>query len=108
MREIYVDDKIAQYIVNLVFASRDPSAARLDDIKPYIEYGVSPRATLALRDAARAHAFLKRRSFVTPDDVKVVAPAILRHRLALSYEAEADGIKPDEIIKQILNTVPTP
>ena len=108
VQTIYIDDKIANYIVNIVFATRDPQAAGLGVLKKYITYGVSPRATLALQDASKAHAFLKRRHFVTPDDVKAVATGILRHRLALSYEAEADGITADAIIKQIITTVPTP
>jgi MoxR-like ATPase len=71
-------------------------------------YGVSPRATLALFHAAKAQAFLQKRHFVTPDDVKMVAPAILRHRLILTYEAEADNVQPDTVIKTILNTIPAP
>lgn len=108
VRQVYVDEKIVEYIVNLVFATRIPDTIQLNDIKPYILYGVSPRATLALFQAAKAHAFLQKRHFVTPDDVKAVAPAILRHRLVLTYEAEADNIQPDTIVKTILNTVATP
>jgi MoxR-like ATPase len=108
VRKIYVDEKIIDYIVNIVFATRMPEEVGLNNIKPYILYGVSPRATLALHHAARAYAFLKRRHFVIPDDVKAVAPAILRHRLVLSYEAEADGITPDHIIQTILANLVTP
>ncbi len=108
VRTIYVDEKIHDYIVNLVFATRMPAEYNLKDLASYILYGVSPRATLSLYHAAKAHAFLKQRHFVTPDDVKAIAPAILRHRLILSYEAEADGIKSDTIIHKILNTVPSP
>ena len=105
--KIYVDEKIVDYIVQLVFATRMPDQ-KMEKIKPYIQYGVSPRATIALFQASKAHAFLKKRHFVTPDDVKAVAPAILRHRLILTYEAEADEILSDAIIDTILNTVPCP
>lgn len=108
IEEIYVDEKIKDYIVSLVFATRDPEAYHLSSIKDYLLYGVSPRATLALLHAAKAHAFLQGRHFVIPDDVKNITPAILRHRLLLSYEAEAENILPDIIIKKILTTVPSP
>lgn len=106
--QIYIDEKIVDYIVSLVFATRDPKAFNLKKIEHYVQYGVSPRATRALYQTARAHAFLKKRHFVTPDDVKAVAPAVLRHRIILSYEAEAEDIEPDTIIRTIVNTVPTP
>ncbi len=105
---IYVDEKIVDYIVNIVFATRMPSLFKLDEIIPFIKYGVSPRATLALYHASKAHAFLKHRHFVTPDDVKAVCPAILRHRIPLTYQAEAEDIKTDTLIQKILNRVPTP
>lgn len=105
---VYVDTKITDYIVNIVFATRTPQAFNLEDITQYIQYGVSPRATIALDKASRAHAFLKKRHFVTPDDVKAIAPAILRHRLLLTYEAEAEDITADQLIEKILNTVPSP
>ncbi len=108
VEQVYVDEKIIDYIVNLVFATRIPEETQLQDIKPYIMYGVSPRATLALLHAAKANAFLQKRHFVVPDDIKAVAPAILRHRLILTYEAEADNILPDTIVDTILNTVPSP
>ncbi|MFI5332886.1 MAG: AAA family ATPase [Candidatus Babeliales bacterium] len=105
---IYIDSKISDYIVTIVFATRKPESFGLKEIKPFIRYGVSPRATIALQHAAKAHAFLKHRHFVTPDDVKAVAPAILRHRIALSYEAEAEDVKPDYIVHKILTTIPSP
>lgn len=108
VREIYVDEKIIDYIIRIVFATRDPKAAGLKNMAQYIEYGVSPRATRGLYETSKAHAFLKKRHFVTPDDVKAVAPAILRHRMVLTYEAEAENITPDIIIKEILNTVTAP
>ena len=108
VQNIYVDEKIIDYITNIVFATRNPENYKLDDIIAYIRYGVSPRATLALFRASKTHAFLKQRHFVTPDDVKAVCPAVLRHRLILTYEAEADELSTDQIINKILNTVPSP
>lgn len=106
--KVYVDEKIKSYIVDLVFATRDPKGANLKKLCPLILYGVSPRATLALHQAAKAHAFLKHRHFVIPDDVKAVAPAILRHRMLLTYEAEAQDVGTDFIIQDILSSVPSP
>ena len=106
--KIYCDEKIIDYVVNITFATRSPELFRLQDIKKYILYGVSPRATLALCDAARAYAFLKKRHFVTPDDVKSVALPILRHRIILTYEADAEGVTADTIVQKILSTVSTP
>lgn len=108
VKDIYIDEKICEYIVNITFATRMPASFKLDEIKQYIKYGVSPRATLALYNASKAHAFLKRRHFVTPDDVKAVAPAVLRHRILLTYEAEADEVTVDHVIRKILNKIPTP
>ena len=105
---IYIDDKVIEYIVNIVFATRMPSLFKLDEIAPFIKYGVSPRATLALYHACKAYAFLKNRHFVTPDDVKAVCPAVLRHRIPLTYQAEAEDIKADQLIQKILNRVPVP
>lgn len=108
VQQIYMAEKIIDYIVNIVFATREPSNFHLKELQPFIQYGVSPRATLALFAASRAHAFLKKRYFVTPDDVKAVCPPILRHRLILTYDAEADNVQPDTIIQKILSTIPTP
>lgn len=108
VRQIYVDEKITDYILALVFATRSPEAYQLKELKKYILYGVSPRATLALYHATKAHAFLKKRNFVTPDDVKAVCAPILRHRIVLTYEAEADGVSPDIVIEKIIKTIPTP
>ncbi|MGC2310802.1 MAG: MoxR family ATPase [Candidatus Babeliaceae bacterium] len=105
---IYVDEKIVDYIIALIFATRKPEAYNLQDIKRFIQYGVSPRATLALYQAVRAYAFLKKRHFVAPDDVKAVCSAILGHRLLLTYEADAENITSYTLIKKILNTIPTP
>lgn len=108
VKQIYVDEKIYNYILSLVFATRTPDRFNLNELKPLIKYGVSPRATLALASAARAHALLKKRYFVTPDDVKAVAAPILRHRIAVTYEADAQEMSTDDIIRMILNTIPTP
>ncbi len=105
---IYVDEKIKQYILAIVFATRKPADYKLQDLSSYISYGVSPRATLALYHAAKTHAFLAKRHYVTPDDVKAVCYPALRHRMHLTYEAEADNITADAIIKKIINTIPAP
>lgn len=108
IKQIYVDKKIIDYIVNIVFATRSPELYRLNTLKPFIQYGVSPRATLALHQASKAHAFLEERDFVTPDDVKAVASEILRHRITLTYQAEAEQINATHIINETLLNVPTP
>ena len=108
VQHVYTDEKIVDYITNIVFATRKPEQYNLDDIARYIQYGVSPRATLALFHATKAHAFLENRHFVTPDDVKAIAPSVLRHRLLITYEAEADEISIDYLITKILNTIPSP
>jgi MoxR-like ATPase len=107
IRKIYMDDKLRDYIVDLVFASRRPEDYGID-IANYIQFGASPRATIFLSLAARAYAFLKGRAFVTPQDVKVVAPNVLRHRIILTYEAEAEDLTSDEIIARIFEAVPVP
>jgi MoxR-like ATPase len=105
--EIYVDDKIKDYILSIVFATRDPAAYQLD-LKDFIRYGASPRATIYLTVAARAHAFLQGRGYVTPQDVKSMAPDILRHRIVPSYEAEAEEMTSDDLVARILNALPVP
>ena len=105
--EIYTDDKIKDYILSIVFATRDPEKYGLK-IKEYLRYGASPRATIALTVGARAHAFLQGRGYVTPQDVKSIAPDILRHRIIVSYEAEADELTSDDLIRQILSEIPVP
>lgn len=108
VRNVYCDDKVLDYMVNIVFATRNPANYKLPELAEYIEYGVSPRATLALYNAAKAHAFLQGRHFVTPDDVKAIALWVLSHRLALTYHAEAEHLTSDVIIKKIISTIPTP
>jgi MoxR-like ATPase len=108
VNQIYIDDKVIEYILNIVFSTRFPKDYNQEDIANFIEYGASPRATLALNHAAKAHAFLKKRHFVIPDDVKAVAPDILRHRILLTYHAEAENITSDQIIQKILRETPSP
>ncbi len=105
--QIYIDDKIKEYIVNIVFATREPAAYNLD-LAPFIEYGASPRATLFLTLAAKAHAFLQGRGYVTPQDVKSIGPDVLRHRVIVTYEAEAEEIDADEVVKRVFDGVPVP
>ncbi|HEY9448447.1 MAG TPA: MoxR family ATPase [Gemmatimonadaceae bacterium] len=105
---LYVDDRVVDYIVDIVHATRSPADAGLPDLAPLIEYGASPRATIFLAQASRAHAFLRGRNFVTPDDVKGVAPDVLRHRVLTTYEAEAEEVTSDEIVRRILATVEAP
>jgi MoxR-like ATPase len=105
--EIYIDDKIKAYIIDLIFATREPEQAGLN-LQEYIKYGASPRATINLTLAARAHAFMEGRGYVTPQDIKSVAPDVLRHRLLLTYEAEAEELTSDELIRQILAEIPVP
>ena len=105
---IYVDEKVKNYIVDLVFATRDPKAYKLEDISSYILYGASPRASIYLTQAAKAFAFLSGRGYVTPEDVKELGPDVLRHRILLTYEAEAENVTTEDIIKKIFATVEVP
>lgn len=106
--ELYMDERIVDYIVELVHATRFPAEVGASDLRPLIEFGASPRATIALGQAARAHAFLRGRAFVTPDDVKSIAPDVLRHRVLTSFEADAEGVTSDTIVERLLAVVNTP
>jgi MoxR-like ATPase len=106
--QVYVDEKIKDYVVDVVLATRDPKRAGLSDLTDMITHGASPRATIALNIAARAHAFMRHRGFVTPEDVKAVGPDVLRHRLIRSYEAEAEEISSDQIVRRIFEAVEVP
>ena len=108
VNEIYVDAKIKDYIVNLVLATRDPSAYGLDDLSALIEFGGSPRASIALTRASKAHAFLRHRGYVTPEDVKAIGMDVLRHRVLITYEAEAEEIDSEEIARQIFDHIEVP
>jgi MoxR-like ATPase len=105
---LYLDDRVADYIIELVAATRDPAALGLDELVPLIEFGASPRATIALGVCARAHAFLRGRGFVLPEDVKAIVPDVLRHRVITTYEAEAEQITPDDVVRRVLDAVRTP
>jgi MoxR-like ATPase len=105
---IYMDDKVKDYVLELVTATRNPEAYKLKELAPLIEYGASPRASIYLCLGARANAFLSGRGYVTPQDVKEVAYEILRHRIILSYEAEAEEKTPDDVVKKVLESVPVP
>jgi MoxR-like ATPase len=106
--KVYVDEKVIDYILNIVAATRKPKKYKLVDLEAFIEYGSSPRATIALANAAKGIAFLRKRHFVIPDDVKSIALDVLRHRILLTYEAEAENISTDQIIQKILRTIPSP
>jgi MoxR-like ATPase len=108
MHRIYVDEKVKDYILNIVFATREPLKYGLKDLPDFIQYGASPRATIALAQAARAHAFLRHRGFVTPEDVKAIGLDVLRHRVALTYEAEAEELTPERIIQRVFERVEVP
>jgi MoxR-like ATPase len=108
VKDVYMDDKIKTYILDLTMATRDPEKYRLGSLKPLIAYGGSPRATLALAASSKALAFLNHRGYVTPEDVKTIAPDVLRHRILLTYEAEAENLTSEDIIRQILDNVEVP
>ena len=108
VRQVYLDEKIEQYIADIVFATRFPDKYGMKDLKDMISFGASPRASINLALAARAYAFIKRRGYVVPEDVRAVAHDVLRHRIGLSYEAEASNMTSDEIVSLILNSVEVP
>ncbi|KIG11606.1 MoxR-like ATPase in aerotolerance operon [Enhygromyxa salina] len=108
LEQIIVERPVREYIVSVVGATREPAGAQLPALTPFIDFGASPRASIALFQAARAHAFLRRRGYVSPEDVKAVAPDVLRHRVILSYEAEAEGKTVEEIVRVILEHVHVP
>ncbi len=108
VKMIYIDDQVKQYILNLARSTRDPAAFKMKTLQPLIEYGASPRASIYMGLGARAMAFLQGRGYVTPQDVKDIAYDVLRHRIILTYEAEAEQMNSEDVIKTILNTVPVP
>ena len=108
VREVYMDEKIERYIVDIVYATRTPEDYGLSSIKDFISFGASPRASISLSMAAKAYAFIKRRGYVIPEDVRAVCPEVLRHRIGLSYEAEAENVTSEQIIEQIINAVIVP
>ena len=108
VREVYIDEKIEQYIADIVFATRYPDKYELNELSNLISFGGSPRASINLALASRAYAFIKRRGYVVPEDVRAVAHDVLRHRIGLTYEAEASNVDADEIVSKILNKVEVP
>jgi MoxR-like ATPase len=105
---LYMDQKVVDYIVDLVRATRDPGLVGLTDLKPLIAFGGSPRASIALAQAARAHAFLRDRAYVTPEDVRALAPDVLRHRIVLTFEAEAEDVTTDDVVSRVLGAARVP
>ena len=108
VNEVYIDEKIEQYIADIVFASRYPDRYGMPELKDMITFGGSPRASISLAKAARAYAFIKHRGYVVPEDVRAVAHDVLRHRIGLSYEAEASNVTSEEIVSKIINKVEVP
>ena len=107
-RQIYMDEKVEQYILDIVFATRTPEQYQLEKLKPLISYGASPRGSINLALAAKAQAFLNKRGFVIPEDVRSICNDVLRHRIGLTYEAEAENVKVEDIIEEILKQVNVP
>ncbi len=108
VEDVYMDEKIEKYIIDIIFATREPAEYNLQRLQPLIAYGGSPRASIALAKAARAYAFIRRRGYVIPEDVRAVCHDVLRHRIGLTYEAEAENITSEEIVTDILNNVIVP
>ena len=108
VREVYMDEQIERYIVDIVYATRTPEEYGLKDVKGLISYGASPRASISLSAAAKAYAFIKRRGYVIPEDVRAVCPEVLRHRIGLTYEAEAENVTSDELVQRVINAVIVP
>lgn len=108
VREVYMDEKIERYIVDLVYATRDPEAFRLSELKELIGFGASPRASISMALAAKTFAFINHRGYVIPEDVRAVAPDVMRHRIGLTYEAEAENVSVEDVIKKVLNAIEVP
>jgi len=108
VQHVYIDERVRDYIVHLVHATRDPRSYGMHELAPLVEYGASPRATLCLAISARAHAFMHHRAYVTPDDVKAIGEDVLRHRVVITYEAEAEEITPEDVIRRVFERIPVP
>jgi MoxR-like ATPase len=108
VNEVYMDEKIDKYIIDIVFATRNPEEYGLKEIEPLIAFGASPRASINLKLAAKAHAFLRRRGYVTPEDIKAIGMDVLRHRIIVTYEAEAEEVTAEDVIRRVLNHVEVP
>ena len=108
VKEIYIDEKVEKYIIDIVFATRNPKAYGLDDLQDLIAFGASPRASIYLNQAAKAHAFLRRRGYVVPEDIRAIGMDVLRHRILTTYEAEAEEITPEDVVRKVLNKIEVP
>ena len=108
VREVYMDEKIENYITDIIFATRYPEQYGLEKLKPLINYGASPRGSINLAAASKAYAFMHRRGYVIPEDVRAVAMDVLRHRIGLTYEAEAENVTSEELVSEVLNRVDVP
>jgi MoxR-like ATPase len=108
VRDVYMDEKIEQYILNIIFATRTPEKYKLEEIKPLISFGASPRGSINLATAAKCYAFIKRRGYVIPEDVRAVVHDVLRHRIGITYEAEAENITSDDLVSKIVNEIEVP
>jgi MoxR-like ATPase len=108
VRQVYMDEKVEQYILDIVFATRNPEKYKMDKLKPLISYGASPRGSINLAIASKAQAYLNKRGYVMPDDVVSICKDVLRHRIGLTYEAEAEGINVEDVIEEVLKNVKVP
>jgi MoxR-like ATPase len=108
VKDVYMDEKIEQYILDIIFATRYPADYKLEKLSQLISYGASPRGSIYLAIAAKAYAFIKRRGYVIPEDIRAICLDVLRHRIGITYEAEAENISSEDIINEILNTVEVP
>lgn len=108
VREVYMDEKIEQYILDIVFATRTPAAYQLKELEPLIDFGASPRGSISMATAAKCYAFIRRRGYVIPEDVRAVAMDVLRHRIGITYEAEAESVTSEEIIEKIISVIEVP
>ena len=108
VREVYMDEKIGKYILDLIFATRYPEKYKLESLKPLISFGASPRGSINLATAAKCYAFIRRRGYVIPEDVRAVVYDVLRHRIGITYEAEAENVTTEDIISRIVNEVEVP
>lgn len=108
VKEVYIDEKVEKYIIDIVFATRNPKDYGLDDLQDLISFGASPRASIYLHQAAKAHAFLRRRGYVVPEDIRAIGMDVLRHRILVTYEAEAEEITPEDVVRKVLNKIEVP
>jgi MoxR-like ATPase len=108
VREVYMDEKIEKYILDIIFATRSPQKYKLEELKPLISFGASPRGSINLATAAKCYAFIRRRGYVIPEDVRAVVLDVLRHRIGITYEAEAENVTSEDIVNKIVNEIEVP